>query len=80
MLIDKILSCLCSLGVYVDYEDIDVPLETLIQDSLTYVSFIVELEQTLDIQLPDEFLSSSSFGSLRIMAEEISPFLPQEKV
>ncbi|MCI9414740.1 MAG: hypothetical protein HFJ79_06170 [Clostridiales bacterium] len=80
MLIDKILACLRSLGVYADHQDVDAPLDSLIQDSITYVSFIVELERTLDIQLPDEFIQSSSFGSLSILEKAISPLLQKETV
>ena len=75
MLNDKMLACLHSLGVYADDQDMDAPLDTLIQDSITYVSFIVELENTLEIQIPDEFLSAASFDSLNALAQAISPLL-----
>lgn len=62
---EVICSCLESMGVIIDLsvldgEDIDLTEYGL--DSLAFISFVVDLEQQLDIIIPEEYLS---FGALR---------------
>ena len=69
-----------NIGVYANEEDEDIPLDVLIPDSITYVSFVVELERTLQIEIPDEFLQMDAFRNLRELAMVISSLMQQETV
>lgn len=80
MLIDKVFECLKNLGIYVDLQDVERPLNSIIEDSLAYVSFIVELENVLGICIPDEFLTSGSFENLNDLVEALNPLLTEETV
>lgn len=42
----------------------DTPKETLGIDSLTYINFIVQAEEELDIEIDDEYLASGSFSAV----------------
>lgn len=42
----------------------DTPIETLGIDSLTYINFIVQAEEELDIEIDDEYLASGSFSAV----------------
>ncbi len=72
MMVDVVLSTLCDLGVYVDKNDTRTPLNVLIKDSITFVSFIVELEKAIDKEIPDEFLQDGMFESLGQLADSLA--------
>lgn len=78
MLNDVVLKCLQSMGVYAAEEDLELPIDSIIQDSLTYVSFVVELEQVLGIEIPDELLGGSSFSNLKELIDAVSALIPKE--
>lgn len=64
----KAISALEKVGAYIqgidaDIED-DINLHNYILDSLQYITFIVELEQTLDIEIPDDMLNYENLLSL----------------
>lgn len=61
---DRIITCLNGIGIFVGAEQDDLLLSELIQDSLTFITMIVELENTFKIEIPDEFLN---FGSLQTL-------------
>ena len=64
----EILESLCNVGAYIDdnliEKDTDLDISEFISDSLMFVSFIVELEERLDIEFPDELLSIEALTSL----------------
>lgn len=70
---DKIVSeividCLENMGVIIDINqlnDQDINLTDLNIDSLAFVSFIVDLEETLNIIIPEEYLTLDVFKSLK---------------
>lgn len=80
MLINKILAVLQSIGVMVDESDMNEPLNILIQDSITYVSFIVELEKAINIELPDEFLASATFNDLNNLVAAINLLIDEKNM
>ena len=65
---NEILESLYSVGAYIDEKvvdkDADMDIAEFITDSLMFVSFIIELEERLDIEIPDELLSIEAFSSL----------------
>ena len=62
---EGIIVCLNNIGVIVDDLDLEEKVEDHLTDSVSYVSFIVELEQYFDIEIPDEYLGSQSIQSFR---------------
>lgn len=56
--LEKIIEILNNIGIITAHQTISGKerLEELILDSLTFISFIMELEQTFDIEIGEEFL------------------------
>ena len=67
----KIIEALNNVGILFDATELEtLSFEEVIPDSLSFISFIVELEQIFNIEIPDEFLMPeriSSFVSIRDM-------------
>ena len=65
---DTVIECLNNMGVIVDKETLaesDVNLTEYDLDSLTFVSFIVDIEEKLRIIIPEEYLSFDVLCSLK---------------
>ncbi|MDR1326448.1 MAG: hypothetical protein LBK00_10475 [Treponema sp.] len=54
---EKILGCLENLGVFADAGE-NFLLNEYIKDSMTYMMFLVGLEEAFGVDIPDEYLSS----------------------
>lgn len=70
----EIITCLKNIGIFAssDYELSN--LNELIEDSLTFITFIVELEQMFGVEIPDEYLlieRMSTLDSINSMVEEL---------
>lgn len=76
---DKILMIMEQSGMIidtkVDIEKEDLDLRESIQESLQFAAFIMELESSFNISLPDEFMMFDNFSSLRAVANSISELL-----
>lgn len=70
---EKIILALSNLGVDTsDFETNpveDIDLQSYIVDSVMFISFIVELEEQLGFQIPDDFLVMESLTSLESYSE-----------
>lgn len=53
-----------NLGVIIEINDDDLDLNDIDINSLTFITFIVNLEERLAIEIPDELLSMEAFKSL----------------
>ena len=62
-------------GILVD--DFELNLIEFIPDSITFIAFIVAIEEEFDIELPDDFLLIERFGSLKELAMVINDLRPQ---
>ena len=63
----KIIQCLKNIGIEpeLDEECIgDINLNNCLEDSIQFASFIIEVEDTLGIELPYELLSAEKLESL----------------
>jgi acyl carrier protein len=70
----EILKCLKNIGIFANSEDELSDLSEVIQDSLTFITFIVELEQMFGVEIPDEYLlieKIASLDSINKMIEEL---------
>ena len=70
---DKIVDIIADMGVMVvrNNEEDDINLQEYIVDSLQFISFILELERTFDIEFPDEMLLYESIQSLNGLASMV---------
>lgn len=71
---DKIKECLAQIGVIIDTNK-NFNLNEVIEDSLIFVSLIVELESAFNIEIPDEFLLPerlNTFDDLKTMIVELA--------
>ena len=72
----KIEEALNNVGVFLSPEELEGNnIGDLISDSLTYISFIIELEDIFGIELPDEFLSPDKITSLDSLALSIQELM-----
>jgi len=60
-----IIKSLNDIGIDIEYNDnVDIDLLSWLQNSLLFISFIVELENNLGIELPYEMLLTDNLSSL----------------
>lgn len=71
--VQQIISCFRDAGV--DLPDLnvgdDLDLRDYFVDSLSFISAIVEVENTLNIEIPDDFLIYDRFASLTAFCEAL---------
>ncbi len=53
------------IGLFFDDVGVDEDIQEIFTNSLTFITFVIELEQEFDIQIPDDFLIPERLGSLR---------------
>ena len=77
---EKLLSILEDNGIYIDRKQIgdDIGLREYIADSLQFISFIVEIENSLNIEFPDEILLFDKIASLNGFSNAIKSILSGE--
>ena len=64
-----------NLGVIIDDSENDVDLLSMNIDSITFISFIVSLEERFKIQFPDEYLTMEVMNSLNGFSNLLCTFL-----
>lgn len=63
---ELIINCIENIGAYIDYENLEnEDFSEFFEDSLTFISFIVELEKNFNIEIPDDMLLMDNFRSLK---------------
>lgn len=73
---DDILCILEENGIYVEIEDgKDIDLREYIADSFQFISFIIEIEEKLEFEFPDEFLVFDKISSLNGFSKIIEEIL-----
>lgn len=77
MIKERINQCFNNLGILLDPHEENFLIEDYIQDSVTFVSFIAELELEFSIEIPDSYLSA---GNLKTYADLITMVENQLKV
>ena len=60
-----------NIGILVDKTESDIDLVSINMDSIMFVSFIVSLEEKLNIRFPDECLTMETLSSLNGFAQLI---------
>ena len=57
-------------GILID--DFEMSIMGYIPDSITFITFIVAIEEKFDIEMPDDFLLIEKFGSIKELATVIN--------
>jgi acyl carrier protein len=66
-----IIECMKNIGIFVD-EAGNFEIQEYINDSITFLTFIVELEQKFGIEIPDNYLTMNELNTLADVSELIS--------
>lgn len=61
---ERVISCLNTVGILIDSTLDDVNLNDYDVDSISFISFIVEIEKEFDIEIPDGYLYVEILQSL----------------
>lgn len=72
---DLIYNILIAMGIYIEKTNNDVDLTEYITDSLDYISFFVELEEGLDLELPDDLFLMDTIKSINALSQKIELLL-----
>lgn len=72
---ELIYNILIAMGIYIEKTNKDVDLTEYITDSLDYISFFVELEEALDIELPDDLFLMDTIKSINALSQKIELLL-----
>lgn len=72
---EKIINCLKNIGIEIPNNKEDIDLREYFEDSIMFVSAIVEIENQLKIEIPDEFLVYDKLSSLNSFAMELQDLL-----
>ena len=67
-----VLDCMRNLGVYIDDTAENLLISDYIEDSIMFISFVVELEQAFDIEIPDSYLAPEKLRTLDDVCQMIS--------
>lgn len=70
-----IYETLLESGIMIDSIDEDLDLRDFIQNSLQFISFTVNLEQKLNVELDDEFILFDSVASFNNYSQRIYDLL-----
>jgi acyl carrier protein len=57
---DRVLKCLENVGLLIDSESEEQLIE-IVDDSILFISFVVELEEEFGVEIPDELLTMECF-------------------
>jgi len=70
--VSEILDCLKNAGCIVDLTKLaETSIFDLIENSIMFVTFIVELEEHFEIEFPDEYLVPEKFSTLETVISSI---------
>lgn len=66
---NEIKNIMKRLGIFIEDMSFNENIHEIITESIMFISFIIELEQEFDIQIPDEFLLPDNFKTLEQLEE-----------
>lgn len=79
-LMDMLYRVLENIGIFEIDRDDNLKIRDIIQDSLTYISFFIEVEKAFDIEIPDQMYTDEIYSyTLEEFVEKIILPLKKEK-
>ena len=78
---EGVIQCLENVGVYINPKLIeeDLFIVDYIEDSIVYISLIVELEEMFNFEMPDEYLVTGELETLNDFCNIINMILESEQ-
>lgn len=76
----KIVESFQEVGIFIDYTEEDVDLRNYFEDSLQFISSIVELEKVFCIEVPESILNFENMDSLNKVCMIIDETLASQVV
>ena len=76
---EDIRSIMQRIGLFFDDVSIDDSIQTILTDSIMFITFIIELEQEFEIEIPDEYLIPERIGTLRQLDSILIELVPVKK-
>lgn len=61
---NKILICFKNIGVELEYFDETIPFSDVVNDSLTFISLMIEIENIFEKEVPPNYMTTDSFETL----------------
>lgn len=58
---EEILNILHDIGIYVEQVEMDYRIGELLEDSLSFISFFIEVESKYDIEFPEKFFTEQIY-------------------
>lgn len=65
----NVLKCMENIGIFVDVNDYDIVLDNYIEDSIQFITLVIEMENIFNIEIPDDLLTISNFESINKICE-----------
>lgn len=66
-----VIEVLESMGIQIDANSDEIPLQEYIVDSIQFITFVVNIEEKFNIVFPDEYLLYDSISTMDILCEII---------
>jgi acyl carrier protein len=72
-----IITCFQSIGIMVADDNLsdDLEIQEYIEDSIMFITMIIELESYFNIEIPDEFLLPETISSLGALTDLVTKLL-----
>ena len=74
----RIAGCFRNIGIIVDELNGDELLSDLLEDSLEFISYIVEVEQEFDIEISDEYFQPGQLVCITDVADMIGVLIDEK--
>lgn len=76
---DRIIECLNNVGIVINQNDIDTNLNEYEVDSLTFMTFIVDIEREFNIIIPDGYLYKDILQSLNGFTSLVEKLIEEDE-
>ena len=67
-ILSRLYNCLTNIGIFINPDE-NILLSDFIEDSLMFVSMIIEIEQEFDIEVSDDYFAPNRLTSLKDLEE-----------
>lgn len=76
---DAIRDIMLRIGLFFDDVSIDEDIQTILSESIIFITFIIEIEQEFNIEIPEQYLNPETIGSLRQLDSLLLELVSQNK-
>lgn len=77
---DAIREVMLHIGLFFEDISIDEDLQQVFAESLIFISFIIEMEQKFNIQIPEQYLNPERIGTLRQLDNILCELIPEKRL